>query len=207
MSEGLRITPLSLIVMAKVPELGKVKTRLAAGIGESQALNVYERLLAHTLTEAKRSGMHVAIHQTPSDQKHPAFAGFATADQPDGSLGERMAQAFAQQELPALMVGTDCPGLTAELLQSAAAALETYEVVLGPANDGGYYLIGVRQAHVWLFESMPWSTERVLEETIGRCRQHGVSYFLLPERIDIDTFDDLRESGFAPEITKRPQTL
>lgn len=100
---------------------------------------------------------------------------------------------MARVKAPALLIGSDCPGVTAPLLQAAAGALDDRRVVLGPANDGGYYLIGFSEPVPFLFEDMEWSTPRVLPETLARLATHGIGPAILPELADIDTAEDLAE--------------
>ncbi len=113
-----------------------------------------------------------------------------------GDLGDRLARVFEQlygEGRPVLAVGSDCPGLTTARIQVAAAALRRTDVVLGPALDGGYYLVGLRKPYPELFQDIPWSTPAVLERTRSRAAETGLTVQLLEPARDLDTPEDLYE--------------
>ena len=181
-----------LSIFARLPVPGKVKTRLIPALGEEGAARLYARLLALTVDVARESGLDFELRVTGGEIG--AFQGLfgedvPVVDQGDGDLGARMARV----EAPALIIGSDCPGITAPLLRAAAGALEDRRVVLGPANDGGYYLIGYREPVPFLFEDMEWSTPKVLPETLARLAARGHGPAILPELADIDTAEDLAQ--------------
>ena len=181
-----------LSIFARLPVPGKVKTRLIPALGEEGAARLYARLLALTVEVARESGLEFELRVTGGEIG--AFQGLfgndvPVVDQGDGDLGARMARV----EAPALIIGSDCPGITAPLLRAAAGALEDRRVVLGPANDGGYYLIGYREPVPFLFEDMEWSTPKVLPETLARLAARGHGPAILPELADIDTAEDLAQ--------------
>ena len=181
-----------LSIFARLPVPGKVKTRLIPALGEEGAARLYARLLALTVEVARESGLDFELRVTGGEIG--AFQGLfgddvPVVDQGDGDLGARMARVQA----PALLIGSDCPGITAPLLRAAAGALEDRRVVLGPANDGGYYLIGYREPVPFLFEDMEWSTPKVLPETLARLAARGHGPAILPELADIDTAEDLAQ--------------
>ncbi|MXO48707.1 DUF2064 domain-containing protein [Erythrobacter vulgaris] len=181
-----------LSIFARLPVPGKVKTRLIPAVGEEGAARIYARLLAQTVEVAKESGLDFELRVTGGEIMafHELFGDdTVVVDQGEGNLGEKMARVKA----PALLIGSDCPGVTAPLLQAAAGALDDRRVVLGPANDGGYYLIGFSEPVPFLFEDMEWSTPRVLPETLARLATHGIGPAILPELADIDTPEDLAE--------------
>jgi rSAM/selenodomain-associated transferase 1 len=181
-----------LSIFARLPVPGKVKTRLIPAVGEEGAARIYARLLAQTVEVAKESGLDFELRVTGGEVMafHELFGDdTVVVDQGEGNLGAKMARVKA----PALLIGSDCPGVTAPLLQAAAAALDDRRVVLGPANDGGYYLIGFSEPVPFLFENMEWSTPRVLPETLARLATHGIGSAILPELADIDTAEDLAE--------------
>lgn len=141
---------------------------------------------------AKESGLDFELRVTGGEIAafHDLFGkDVSVVDQGEGDLGARMARV----DSPALLIGSDCPGVSAPLLQAAAGALEDRRVVLGPANDGGYYLIGFREPVPFLFEEMEWSTPRVLPETLRRLVERGWGPAVLPELADIDTPEDLAQ--------------
>ncbi len=198
MKEGLAI-----LVFVRVPELGRVKTRLAAGVGEAAALEVYRRLAEHTLERARQvaGGARICICYTPDDAG-AVVAGWLGEDertsfhpQGEGDLGTRMegafARAFAHGHQRVVIVGSDLPAMTAELLERASAALDERDAVLGPARDGGYYLLGLRRLITSLFREVPWSGPRVLKVTLDRLREDGVEPWLLEPLSDVDTAEDL----------------
>lgn len=191
--------PPVVLVFLKAPRPGLVKTRLAADIGAAQATHVY-RLLAERQLAAIPADWPVEVHFYPVDAhaEMRAWLGPRPALHPQsaGDLGAKLtyavAEAFERGAPSVLVVGGDCPGLDASLLTLAAAGFDQHDVILGPASDGGYYLIGLRTARPRLFEGIPWSTSEVLRTTLARVAESGVTPLLLPLRDDVDTVDDLR---------------
>jgi rSAM/selenodomain-associated transferase 1 len=188
--------PPRIVIFARWPQAGKVKTRLAAALGDDAAACIYRRLLDHTVGTARDSGVPVELRVTgaPCEVFEAEFGpGFSVREQGEGDLGDRLARV----EPPALVIGSDLPALTAGLLREAAAALAVNEVVIGPARDGGYWLIGLRKPMPWLFENMAWSTPAVLPETLSRLKARGITPAMLPELADIDEPEDL---ALCPEF-------
>lgn len=198
-----------LIIFAKAPVLGEVKTRLVPFLGEGLTTSLYERMVLHTLTTAVNAALGpVDLWCTPSTQ-HPFFrrcvkefnAGLMT--QTDGDIGRHMAHAFREtlkRASCALLIGTDCPSLTSDDLIKAAALLKKgTDAVIIPSEDGGYVLIGLRRYADDLFRKVPWGTERVMEETRLRLHNLGWRWHELPERWDVDRPEDverLRLEGY-----------
>ena len=190
-------TPHSLIVLLKAPVEGGVKTRLAATLGATEAVAIY-RGLAERQVRAVPEGWPVTVHYDPpgSEATMETWLGALRAGvrfeaQCEGDLGQRLAHAFAGEFAggaeSVIAVGGDCPALDAEILRAAGAALASAEVVIGPARDGGYYLIGLRRGSVHrLFEDIDWSTPRVLEQTRARIREAGMIHAELPVLEDVD---------------------
>ena len=179
-----------LSVFARLPIPGKVKTRLIPALGEEGAARLYARMLAHTVDVAQQSGLDFELRVTGGEVAafHDLFGqDIRVVEQCEGDLGARMAAV----EPPCLIIGTDCPAMSVPLLQAAAGALEDRRVVLGPANDGGYYLIGFREEMPFLFDDMEWSTPRVFPETLARLAARQIGPAILPELADIDTAEDL----------------
>lgn len=179
-----------LTIFAKWPEPGKAKTRLIPALGAQGAADVYRKLLEHTLAEARASGMALELRVTGAEPER--FADWlgkdlAVVDQGEGDLGARMADVPA----PAILIGSDCPALDAALIRRAAEALKGNAAVLGPARDGGYYLLGMARPMPFLFHDMQWSTAEVLPETLRRFELQGIAPTMLPELSDIDTPADL----------------
>ncbi|TGD80885.1 glycosyltransferase [Hymenobacter wooponensis] len=187
-----------LIVFARYPELGRVKTRLAAGVGQERALQVYRQLLAHTQAVGAalpaRKWLWLAEAGPGADQSDP-WVGYHQLPQPAGDLGHRMqsafAHAFAEGAVAVVIIGTDCPGLRTDHLHEAYAALRTHDLVLGPATDGGYYLLGMKQVWPELFMNKQWSTDSVRADTLLDAERLGLQVHLLEELRDVDTADDL----------------
>jgi hypothetical protein len=212
MSAAPRPSRTAVLVFAKAPEPGRVKTRLVPALGEGPAAVLAARLARRTVAEVTRAGLtSVTLCATP-DTRHPFFEllqrhhGVTLAEQGGGDLGARMHRALAAalcEHDAAILVGTDIPGLSAADLVRAAACLEDgADAVLGPAEDGGYWLIGLRRSHADLFEDMPWGGGAVLAETLRRMGELGLRAACVAERWDVDRPDDLErlaaDAVFAP---------
>ena len=192
---------MSLIIFIKNPALGKVKTRLAATIGDEAALAVYHKL-SHRAREVALA-LDVPRHLFYSDfidgKDDWDNTLFIKKLQAGEDLGERMHLAFVdtlQTSDKAVIIGSDCPLLTPEIVQLALDQLDEYPFVLGPALDGGYYLLGMRKPSPELFENMEWSTEDVAKITLERMAESGASCYLLPALPDIDVEEDWRVYGW-----------
>jgi rSAM/selenodomain-associated transferase 1 len=198
-----------LIVFAKAPVPGKVKTRLVPSLGALAAARLYERMVLHSLSTAVNSRVGlVHLWCTPSTE-HPFLNRCAKEFQvalhlqENGDIGRRMAHAF-QETLKvvtfALLLGTDCPSLTQDDLTEAVAALRRgSNVVFVPTEDGGYCLLGLSQYAPDLFKGISWGTAFVLEQTRARLRELGWSWHELTERWDVDRPEDverLRSEGY-----------
>lgn len=183
-----------LVVFLRFPEKGKVKSRLAATVGEHIALEIYNRLITITLDLASRSGIPAYLFfdsRLPDiKDRDPAFTYLL---QTEGNLGLKMKEALAfvlERHSKAIIIGSDCPLLTPSILQKSISVLKEEDLVLGPATDGGYYLLGCRRITASLFEDIPWSTPMVLDQTIEKIKMAGLSYRLLDLLTDIDTEED-----------------
>lgn len=180
----------TLTIFARWPEAGRAKTRLIPALGAEGAAALYRRLLEHTVREARASGLAIELRTTGGEPArfHDWLGGdLAVVDQGEGDLGARMARVPA----PAILIGSDCPACDAAMLRRAATALERLPAVVGPASDGGYYLLGMARPMPFLFHDMAWSTEAVLPETLRRFALQGIAPAMLPELGDIDTPVDL----------------
>ena len=179
-----------LAIFLRYPSPGKVKTRLIPALGPEAASLVYRKLVDRTLDAARASGLAFELRVTgaePADFRRWLGNGLALVDQGEGDLGARMARVAA----PAILIGSDAPGLTGAHIAEAASRLAAAEVVIGPASDGGYYLIGFNAPVPFLFSDMAWSTEEVFRETMRRLAERGMAPALLPELADVDEADDL----------------
>jgi uncharacterized protein len=187
----------ALIVFVRKPERGKVKTRLAASIGEEAALAIYQKLLAHTAAVAKETAIDTFVFyagEIEQDDQLNALSCFKRK-QTEANLGGRMKAAFETvfQEgySHVVIIGSDCPQLTASHIHAALQALEEHDVVIGPANDGGYYLLGLKKVYPALFEDIAWSTPAVYQQTIDVIKKNNLCFFPLPVLTDVDEEKDL----------------
>lgn len=181
-----------LSIFARWPEPGAAKTRLIPAYGEDGSARIYRKLLQHTIKTAQASGLDFELRVTGAEPERfrAAFGSdLAVVEQGDGDLSDKLARV----QPPAIVIGSDCPGLTAELLGAASDALDKHTAVIGPASDGGYYLFGFREDVRFAFENMEWSTETVFATTIERLDQHGIAPLIMPERTDIDEAADLAD--------------
>ena len=190
-----------LIIFVKNPVLGKVKTRLAATVGDERALEVYHKLLAITRKVAlgvacKRQLYYSDVVDTDD---HWGNDQFAKHTQQGSDLGERMLHAFtlsfANGAERAIVVGSDCPELTSSLINAAFNALDGHDAVIGPADDGGYYLLGMKRPVPDFFERKQWSTATVLADTLADAQRLGLKVQLMPMLSDLDNEVDLIRSG------------
>ncbi|AHE97737.1 TIGR04282 family arsenosugar biosynthesis glycosyltransferase [Thioalkalivibrio paradoxus] len=186
-----------LLVFAKAPQPGQVKTRLIPALGAEGAARLHRRLVRRVLAAARASAVGPVELWGAPDTRHSFFAqcqrefGCALRAQPAGDLGQRMSAAL-HAGLPALLVGSDAPGLDAARLQDAAAALaEGSEVVLIPALDGGYVGIGLAVPAPGLFTAIPWGSADVLRQTLDRCREQGLRWSRRAPCPDVDRPGDL----------------
>ena len=187
-----------LIVFAKAPVPGLVKTRLMAGMSAQAAAKIYEQLLSHTLQEADGVNAELMIWRA-GDAEHAYWQQWPNLhfyEQPEGDLGQKMAQAISYVNGPAIVIGSDCLELTAGYIECAIEALnDGVDVVLGPASDGGYVLIGMSDLRLPLFENIQWSSDKVLSQTLAAITVSHLSHVLLPELNDIDTVQDATAAG------------
>ena len=190
----------SLIVFTKAPVPGKVKTRLCPPLSGEQAAQLYRAFVGDVLTGAHASGAATVTlaYETHPDYPDPSWSADSSAwfPQAGGDLGARLIAAFNETfktELSkTVIIGTDCPDLDPHTLSDAFARLGRADAVVGPANDGGYYLIGLRRPMPHLFIEMEWSGSKVLQSTLERLRLRGMHFERLPLRSDVDTFEDLK---------------
>lgn len=191
-----------LIIFTRYPEPGKAKTRLIPALGAEAAAEIHRQMTEFTLAQVKplmeSRSLSVEIWFAGGDRDQmEAWLGsdLRYQPQPDGNLGDRMMQAFQSAfdsgVNAAIIIGTDCPELTEPILAKAFHALQQTDVVLGPAVDGGYYLIGLRRSIPDLFQTIAWSTDRVLQQTVAIVKKLDLSFTLLPILTDVDRPEDL----------------
>jgi uncharacterized protein len=187
----------ALIIFLRNPVLGKVKTRLAATIGNIEALKIYTTLLNYTLLTAKKVNAQVYLF----------FADYINEDlvqtvpnaigvlQQGEILGERMSHAFEYcfnlKHKQVCIIGTDCPAITATIINNGFNLLKTSNVVIGPARDGGYYLLALKEFQNTLFQNINWSTATVLQETLSICKEQNLLVAQLLMLSDVDEERDL----------------
>jgi uncharacterized protein len=191
--------PVGIAILAKSPIAGTVKTRLAMMLGVDGATALHERFVARTVAAAAEAATGPLTLWGSPDERHPYFQDLAhrfsltLLRQPDGDLGERMHAAVAHAGGPTLVIGTDCPLLTAMHLSDAAEVLRAGgDAVVFPADDGGYVLIGLARPVPELFTGMAWSTDGVMMETRQRMRRLGLSWREPAQMWDVDRPSDVR---------------
>lgn len=207
-----------LIIFSRYPHPGSTKTRLIPALGAEGAANLHRKMAEHMVQQGRllrdRFDLSLEIHFTGGNlQQLQAWLGSDLHYQPQvtGSLGDRLKAALqppvavtphfsdteaspisdSQISHPVVIVGTDCPAISVELLERSFQALEQADLVIGPACDGGYYLIGLRQNYPELFEGITWSSDRVFQETIDIAQRQGLAWAELEPLPDIDRPEDL----------------
>lgn len=176
--------------------MGKVKTRLAKSLGNQKALHIYQQLVRFTRDITKAIAVEKQVwYSSFIEINDPVFKGDYLANiQCEGDLGERMKEAFSQAfssgAEQVIIIGSDCGELDERTIRLAFEALKTNDVVIGPAIDGGYYLLGMNDFYPELFESIEWSTNSVYFQTRERMNQMQLSCFELPVLSDVDTAED-----------------
>ncbi len=188
----------AIAILAKAPVPGTVKTRLEPALGPEGAAQLQAAMIARAADTACAAGLGAVTLWASPDPRHAIFVRLAgrlplrLARQPEGDLGARMHAAFVATRQPTLVIGTDCPVLTADHLRAAAEALcKGTGCVIIPAEDGGYVLIGLRRPEPSLFEAMTWSVPGVLAETRRRIAASGLTVLELAALWDVDVPDDL----------------
>lgn len=191
-----------LLIFVKNPERGYVKTRLAQTVGEEKAYQIYLKLLIHTVKVAEQVDSEKQIWYSSFIDETDGLGGpdFDKKLQKGNDLGERMKNAFKNgfengfEKI--LIIGSDCPEIKPQIIEDAFTGLDQNDVVIGPSEDGGYYLLGLRELIPGIFNEISWSTERVFSETINVLKKAEKHVTLLPTLNDIDTAEDLRKSDF-----------
>ncbi|MGZ8284393.1 MAG: TIGR04282 family arsenosugar biosynthesis glycosyltransferase [Allosphingosinicella sp.] len=185
-----------IVIFAKAPVPGRVKTRLIPALGAEGAAALAREMLERTIGEALATGLAVDLRGDPDPARwHEARAGLVLTAQGEGDLGERLARAVRRtlgEGENILLIGADCPELDRHRLVAAAEALANHDAVIHPARDGGYALLGLKRFDPSLFEEIPWSTAAVAGETIARIEALGWSLHAGDTLRDVDEPDDLR---------------
>ncbi len=186
-----------LIIFTRNPELGKCKTRLAATIGDQSALDVYQFLLQHTVNITQELQITKEVHYSEKIRENDLWDPkiYDKKQQFGDDLGQRMENAFAAGFSSGfehiIIIGSDMYDLGQIDLENAFGALESHDYVVGPAQDGGYYLLGMKSLHPKIFKHKTWGTATVLQETIKDIQNENIK--LLEERNDVDYYEDIKD--------------
>ena len=200
----------TLIIFIKYPQAGKVKTRLAKDVGESEAARIYSQM-AKTIIEKTidTANYNTIIFYDPPEKEQDVKEWINNKElnylpQLGNTLGERISSAFKEVYSSgsnrALIIGSDCIDVDKGIINEAMDSLDSTDVILGPAEDGGYYLLGTNGYFPQIFQDIDWSTDKVLQQTIQKIYKNGLNYELLKTLKDIDTVDDLE--GFNIDIAE-----
>ncbi|NDJ25449.1 DUF2064 domain-containing protein [Nostoc sp. B(2019)] len=202
MLKSLKISKQHLIIFTRYPEPGKTKTRLIPALGTIGAANLQREMTEYTIFQVRELQKVTAISVEVrfaggNSQLMQDWLGLGLAYQPqgEGDLGSRMARslfdAFESGAKEVIIIGTDCPGVNAQILATAFEQLQAFDLVLGPAIDGGYYLIGLRQPIPELFVNIEWGTAQVFQKTVDIAQLLNLSPVYLPTLADVDRPEDL----------------
>ena len=196
-----------LVIFAKAPILDQVKTRLQPQLTPRQCTEVAQLLLQITIHKAVQYWPGEIILSAGLDARHPFLTKMATQHQlrietqADGDLGQRMHHAMQQFGYPAAIIGSDIPQINQHVLKAAHTHLSDGDNVIGPSDDGGYYLIGLAQANPALFEQISWGGDKVLDQTLEKARILSLQLQQLNPINDVDTWFDLhRAAKEVPEL-------
>ena len=184
-----------LIIFIKNPELGKAKTRIAKTTGDEKALSIYKELLQHTRETVQKVDCQRQLFYSAFIDYDDSWSNtdFNKQLQINGGLGEKMQAAFQSVHREGdrtLVIGSDCGELIPQIIDQAFEALRTHDVVLGPTFDGGYYMLGMRNLQLDLFQDIDWSTVKVYPQTVQKIKAANATYFELPRLHDIDFEED-----------------
>ena len=183
-----------LIIFLRFPEWGRVKTRLADTVGPDKALLIYKELSEITLRLASHLPIPAYLfyeNELPAEKER--IPSFHYQLQTEGNLGDKIIHALTyvrERHQKIVIIGSDCPDLMPSDFITTIDLLDRADFVLGPSEDGGYYLLGCREVIPEIFESISWSTSEVLRETVAKIESKGLTYSLLRKLADIDTEDD-----------------
>lgn len=187
-----------LLIFVKNLEKGKVKTRLARTVGDEKALEVYKKLTTYTrrITSKVSAIRKVWYSRFIPEKDEWDDEKFMKKIQQGDNLGIRMKNAFAESfssgPKNVVIIGSDCAELTADNIEHAFSELGNHELVIGPSEDGGYYLLGMKELHYEFFEGIDWSTSKVLAQTLEKARRKALKISIMPELNDVDNEDDWR---------------
>jgi len=202
----------ALAIFVKSPRAGQVKTRLGDAIGADEAAELYRSLgrqVVEQCVDPARHGTTVWFAPAADEAEIRSWLGDLGVDafvpQSDGGLGVRMAgmfeDHFARGASRVVVIGSDCPGMGRSKVQLALDSLDAADMAIGPARDGGYYLLGLRKPAPALFEAVSWSTDHVFQQTMRNAMALGLRVVVLPALRDLDTVEDACALGWWPRVT------
>ncbi|WP_337885574.1 TIGR04282 family arsenosugar biosynthesis glycosyltransferase [Fischerella thermalis] len=197
-----KIAKQHLIIFTRYPEPGLTKTRLIPVLGAGGAANLQRQMTEYTLFKVRelQKAIAISVEVRFSGGDLELMQNWLGTDliyqyQGEGDLGQRMTRslldAFDAGARQVVIIGTDCPGVNAQILTQAFAELQQWDIALGPAIDGGYYLIGLQRPFLELFADIDWGTSQVLQQTVAICHQLNLSVAYLPSLADVDRPEDL----------------
>lgn len=197
-----------LLVFLKYPEPGKVKTRIGKEIGHVKAAQIYRELAERVLGNIMEGNYTVVLYYSPSwsvdDFKEWLGSDYVYKPQRGADLGQRMKNAIrdeiAEGAESVVLIGTDCVQVDSSVINKAFESMHDNDVVIGPATDGGYYLIACRASFNELFENIEWSTNKVYSQTMNRIDELGLKTFILEKKTDIDTYEDYQNFSVDKSI-------
>ena len=198
----------AVIIFAKYPEEGKVKTRLGKSLGYKFAAELYKIIYQHTLDiclslPEDEYKLFLFFDKTNGNIESELIPRFEVLIQNGNDLGEKMKNAFQEvfscSYQKVIIIGTDCPELNAGILLRSFEGLSGNDVVIGPSNDGGYYLLGMNKQNDFLFNDIEWSTDQVFGKTIKKLNEYKLNFALLTELNDIDTEEDFTKWISKPD--------
>lgn len=204
-----------LLIFSRYPTPGEAKTRLIPALGTEGAAQLHRQMTEAVIATAqatdlfnKKNGGNITVHFTGAElKKFQTWLGLELQyfAQPSGDLGQRMKSAFSRAftsgSKHVIGIGTDVPGLSSEILNQADQGLEHHDIVLGPAADGGYYLIGMSAFTPELFVNIDWGTEHVYEQTVAICTRLGLKVSVLQTLNDVDRPEDLVQLREDPRFS------
>jgi len=188
----------TLALFAKNPEAGKVKTRLGKILGMENAKHLYEAFLKDLIIQHKEQPYHFTIFSNSLNLfplKDLGGGGTLLKQQEGNNLGDKMQHAFRtllKTSKKVVIIGSDMPHLTPKIVNEAFNSLEDHDIVLGPTEDGGYYLIGMKKDHD-VFTGIPWSTKEVLQKSLKKIEDNHLTHHLLEKGFDVDVIDDMHK--------------
>ena len=186
----------ALIIFTRNPELGKCKTRLAKGIGNQNALDIYKYLLQHTANISQKVNADIYVFYSENINSDDLWDNnfFIKKLQSGNDLGERMQNAFEEvfnyNHEKAIIIGSDLLDLNENIVEDAFKKLDNHDISIGPAEDGGYYLLGMKQSHSEVFKIKNWGTDTVYNQTLSKLNNKSV--YVLKTLNDIDNVEDLK---------------